>query len=342
MLTPNIRLGLTFDDVLLMPAESAVLPHQVDLSTNLTRNLRLPIPLLSSAMDTVTEAAMAIAMAQEGGIGVIHKNFTPELQAAEVLKVKKHETGIVVDPITIEPGAPLSRVVEVMRAHGINGIPVVEGRKLVGIITSRDVRFEKNLNQPVHQVMTKKLVTAPESVTQEGAIELLHKNRIEKLLVVNEAGELRGLMTIKDVEKRRVYPNAAKDAKQRLLVAAAVGPGSDRDARVDALIKAGVDVIVVDTAHGHSRGVIESVRELKRNFKGTFQLIAGNVATAEATKALIDAGVDASGPARSAPPAWWPAWACRRSPPSTTARARPRAAGCRSSLTAASSTRATW
>ena len=161
MLTPNIRLGLTFDDVLLMPAESAVLPHQVDLSTNLTRSLRLPIPLLSSAMDTVTEAAMAIAMAQEGGIGVIHKNFTPELQAAEVLKVKKHETGIVVDPITIEPGAPLSRVVEVMRAHGINGIPVVEGRKLVGIITSRDVRFEKNLNQPVHQVMTKKLVTAP-------------------------------------------------------------------------------------------------------------------------------------------------------------------------------------
>lgn len=293
MLTPNIRLGLTFDDVLLLPAESSVLPHQVELFTKVTRNLLIPIPLLSSAMDTVTEARMATAMAQEGGLGVIHKNFTPELQAAEVLKVKKHETGIVVDPITIGPDAPLSRVVEVMREHGINGIPVVEGRKLVGIITSRDVRFEKNLNQPVHQVMTKKLITAREGVTQEGAIELLHSNRIEKLLVVNEAGELRGLMTVKDVEKRRVYPNAAKDSKQRLLVAAAVGVGADRDARMDALIKAGVDVIVVDTAHGHSRGVIDSIRDLRKNFKGTYELVAGNVATAEATRALIDAGVDA-------------------------------------------------
>ncbi len=293
MLTPNIRLGLTFDDVLLLPAESSVLPHQVELFTKVSRNLRIPIPLLSSAMDTVTEARMAIAMAQEGGLGVIHKNFTPELQAAEVLKVKKHETGIVVDPITIGPDAPLSRVVEVMREHGINGIPVVEGRKLIGIITSRDVRFEKNLNQPVHQVMTKKLITAREGVTQEGAIELLHSNRIEKLLVVNEAGELRGLMTVKDVEKRRVYPNAAKDSKQRLMVAAAVGVGADRDSRVDALIKAGVDVIVVDTAHGHSRGVIESIRDLRKNFKGNYELIAGNVATGDATRALIDAGVDA-------------------------------------------------
>ncbi len=293
MLTPNIRLGLTFDDVLLLPAESSVLPNQVDLSTRATRNLRLPIPLWSSAMDTVTDARMAIAMAQEGGLGVIHKNFTPEQQAAEVLKVKKHETGIVVDPITIGPDAPLSRVVEVMREHGINGIPVVDGKKLVGIITSRDVRFEKNLNQPVHQVMTKKLVTAPEGVTQEGAIELLAQHRIEKLLVVNAAGELRGLMTVKDVEKRRVYPNAAKDAKQRLLVAAAVGVGADQEARVDALLKAGVDVIVVDTAHGHSRGVIESVRNLRKTFKGPFELVAGNVATAEATRALIGAGVDA-------------------------------------------------
>lgn len=292
MLTPNIRLGLTFDDVLLQPAESSVLPHQVELFTQVTRNLRIPVPLLSSAMDTVTEARMATAMAQEGGIGVIHKNFSPEQQAAEVLKVKKHETGIVVDPITIGPDAPLSRVVEVMREHGINGIPVVEGKKLVGIITSRDVRFEKNLNQPVHQVMTKKLITAREGVTQEGAIELLHSNRIEKLLVVNEAGELRGLMTVKDVEKRRVYPNAAKDSKQRLLVAAAVGVGADRDARVDALIKAGVDVIVVDTAHGHSRGVIDSIRDLRKNFKGSWEMVAGNVATGEATKALIEAGVD--------------------------------------------------
>jgi IMP dehydrogenase len=293
MLTPNIRLGLTFDDVLLLPAESAVLPHQVDLSTRLTRNLRMPIPLLSSAMDTVTEARMAIAMAQEGGIGVIHKNLTPEQQAAEVAKVKKHESGIVVDPITIEPNAPLSKVVELMHDRGIHGIPVVDGKKLVGIITSRDVRFEKNLNQPVAQVMTKKLITAREGVTQEAAIELLHGNRIEKLLVVNEQGELRGLMTIKDVEKRRVYPNAAKDAKQRLVVAAAVGVGADRDARIDALLKAGCDVIVIDTAHGHSRGVVESVRDVRKNFKGTFELVAGNVATADATRALIEAGADA-------------------------------------------------
>ncbi len=293
MLTTNIRLGLTFDDVLLLPALSTVLPHQVALETRVTRNLVLPVPLLSSAMDTVTEALMAIALAQEGGLGVIHKSFTPEQQAAEVLKVKKHETGIVVDPITIEPQAPLSRVVELMREHGINGIPVVDGRKLVGIITSRDVRFEKNLSQPVHQVMTTKLITAREGVTQERAIELLHQNRIEKLLVVNEAGELCGLMTVKDVEKRRVYPNAAKDAKQRLLVGAAVGVGVDRDARVDALLKAGVDVLVVDTAHGHSKGVIDSIRDLRKNFKGPFELIAGNVATGDATRALIDAGVDA-------------------------------------------------
>ena len=293
MLTPNIRLGLTFDDVLLVPAESAVLPHQVELSTKLTRNLRLPIPLLSSAMDTVTEARMAIAMAQEGGIGIIHKNFTPEQQATEVVKVKKHESGIVLDPITIEPGAPLSRCLELMQRHGINGIPVVEGKRLVGIITSRDVRFEKNLDQRVEQVMTKKLITAREGVSQDEAIDLLHKNRIEKLLVVNEQLELKGLMTIKDVEKRRVYPNAAIDSKQRLLAAAAVGVGADREARVEALLKAGVDVIVVDTAHGHSKGVIEAVKDTRRNFRGSFELVAGNVATAEATRALIEAGVDA-------------------------------------------------
>lgn len=292
MLTPNIRLGLTFDDVLLVPAESAVLPHQVELGTKLTRNLRLPIPLLSSAMDTVTEARMAIAMAQEGGIGIIHKNFSPEQQAAEVAKVKKFESGIVLDPITIEPTAPLARCLELMQRHGINGIPVVEGRRLVGIITSRDVRFEKNLDQRVEQVMTKKLITAREGVAQDEAIDLLHKNRIEKLLVVNDQFELKGLMTVKDVEKRRVYPNAAKDSKQRLLAAAAVGVGVDREARVEALIKAGVDVIVVDTAHGHSKGVIEAVRDTRKNFKGSFEVVAGNVATAEATRALIEAGVD--------------------------------------------------
>ncbi len=293
MLTPNIRLGLTFDDVLLVPAESSVLPHLVELSTKLTRNLRLPIPLLSSAMDTVTEARMAIAMAQEGGIGIIHKNFNPEQQAAEVMKVKKHESGIVLDPITIEPSAPLGKCLELMQRHGINGIPVVDGKRLVGIITSRDVRFEKNVSQRVEQVMTKELITAREGVTQDEAIELLHQNRIEKLLIVNDQHELKGLMTIKDVEKRRVYPNAAMDSKQRLLAAAAVGVGADREARVEALIKAGVDVIVVDTAHGHSKGVLEAVRDTRRNFKGSFELIAGNVATAEATRALIEAGVDA-------------------------------------------------
>ncbi len=292
MLPSKIRLGLTFDDVLLVPSESSVLPSHVEVATQVTRVLRLPIPLLSSAMDTVTEARMAIAMAQEGGLGIIHKNFTPEQQAAEVRKVKKHESGMVVDPVTIEPGASISRAIEVMQQHGINGLPVVEGKKLIGILTSRDVRFEKNVGQRVDQVMTKKLITAREGVTQAEATELLHKHRIEKLLVVNELGDLKGLMTVKDVEKRRVYPNAAIDAKQRLLAAAAVGVGPDREARIDALMKAGVDVIVIDTAHGHSRGVIDAIIDTKKNFKGAFELIAGNIATAEATKALIAAGVD--------------------------------------------------
>ncbi len=293
MLTPNLRLGLTFDDVLLVPGESAVLPHQVELSTQVSRNLSLKIPLLSSAMDTVTEGRMAIAMAQEGGLGIIHKNLTPEAQAAEVASVKKHESGIVLDPITLPPTALLSQAVELMEQHHISGIPIVEGKKLLGLVTTRDVRFEKNLSQRVEQVMTRELVTAREGVTQELAIELLHKNRIEKLLIVNEAQELKGLMTIKDVEKRRVYPNAAIDSKQRLLAAAAIGVGADREARLDALLKAGVDVVVVDTAHGHSRGVIEAVKDIRKNVKGKFELIAGNVATADATRALIDAGVDA-------------------------------------------------
>ncbi len=293
MLTQDLRLGLTFDDVLLVPGESAVLPHQVDVSSRLTRNIRLPVPLLSSAMDTVTEARMAIAMAQEGGIGVIHKNMPPEAHGLEVQKVKKFESGIVFDPVTIEPSAPVARVVELMRQHGISGIPVVDGKKAVGIITSRDVRHEKNLGQRVDQVMTRRLVTAKEGVTQEAALDLLHKNRIEKLLIVNDAQELKGLVTIKDIEKRQIYPNAAKDSKQRLLVAAAVGVGPDREARVDALARAGVDVIVIDTAHGHSRGVLEAVRDTRKNWAGRFELVAGNVATAEATRALVDAGVDA-------------------------------------------------
>ncbi len=292
MLTPDVRLALTFDDVLLVPAESAVVPKDAELSTRLTRNLRLNIPLLSAAMDTVTESRTAIAMAQEGGIGIIHKNMTPEQQALEVLKVKKFESGMVVDPITVEPDMPLARVIELMRQHGISGMPVTKGRQLVGIITGRDVRFERNLSQKVEQVMTRELVTGRENITQDEATRLLHEHRIEKLLIVNEAFELKGLITIKDIEKRRMHPNSAKDAKGRLLCGAAVGVSADREARIDALIKAGVDVIVIDTAHGHSCAVVEGVRDTKKNFRG-FELIAGNVATAEATRALIEAGVDA-------------------------------------------------
>jgi IMP dehydrogenase len=292
MLTSDVRLALTFDDVLLVPAESAVLPRDADLSTRLTRNLRLNIPLLSAAMDTVTEARTAIAMAQEGGIGVMHKNMTPEQQALEVLKVKKFESGMVVDPITVEPQAPLARAIELMRQNNISGIPVVQGKRLVTMPTSRDVRFVTDLGQKVEAVMTRKLVTGHEGISQIDAQHLLHEHRIEKLLIVDEQFELRGLITIKDIEKRRTRPNAAKDAKGRLLCAAAVGASADREARVDALVKAGVDVIVIDTAHGHSKGVIEAVRDTRKNFRG-FELIAGNVATAAATRALIEAGVDA-------------------------------------------------
>ncbi|MGQ0508750.1 MAG: IMP dehydrogenase [Myxococcaceae bacterium] len=292
MLDPTLRLGLTFDDVLLQPAESDVLPRQVELSTRLTRNLKLKIPLLSSAMDTVTEARTAIAMAQEGGVGVIHKNMSVAQQALEVQKVKKYESGMVVDPLTIDPSAPLHQAIELMRKHDISGIPVTRGGKLLGIVTSRDVRFEKNINQKVEDVMTKKLVTAREGISQEDAIELLHKNRLEKLLVVDDAQQLKGLITIKDIEKTKAHPNAAKDRKGRLLCAAAIGVSADREERIDALIKAGVDVIVIDTAHGHSKGVLDGVRDTRKNFSG-FDLIAGNVATAEGTRALIQAGVDA-------------------------------------------------
>jgi IMP dehydrogenase len=292
MLNPDSRLALTFDDVLLVPAESDVLPRQVDLSTRLTREVRLRIPLLSAAMDTVTEARTAIAMAQEGGVGVVHKNMTPERQAREVAKVKKYESGMVLDPVTIEPSAPLQRAFELMRQHGISGIPVTKGSKLVGIVTSRDVRFERNLQQRVEDVMTRKLVTAQEGISQTEAIELLHKNRIEKLLVVNSQFELRGLITIKDIEKTRAHPDAAKDSKGRLLCAAAVGVSPDGEERIDALLKAGCDVIVIDTAHGHSRGVVDAVRDTKRRFPAV-QLIAGNVATAEGARSLVEAGADA-------------------------------------------------
>ncbi|MBI3182299.1 MAG: IMP dehydrogenase [Myxococcales bacterium] len=293
MLNRDLRLALTFDDVLLLPAESQVLPGQVELSTRLTRNLALKIPLLSAAMDTVTEAGTAIAMAQAGGIGVVHKNMPADRQALEVAKVKKYESGMVLDPVTIAPEEPLSAAIELMRQNSISGIPVVKGRRLVGIITTRDVRFERNLGLKVEEVMTKKLVTAKEGVTQDQAIELLHEKRIEKLLVVDDDFELKGLITIKDIEKRRAHPNAAKDSKERLMCAAAVGVGPDREHRVDALCRAGVDVIVIDTAHGHSKGVIEAVRDTRRNWPKGFELVAGNVATAEGTRSLIQAGVDA-------------------------------------------------
>ena len=292
MLSPNMRLALTFDDVLLQPAESEILPRQVDLATRFTRNIRLRIPLVSAAMDTVTEARTAIAMAHEGGIGVIHKNMTPERQALEVSKVKKYESGMVLDPVTIDPSAPVQRALELMRQNGISGIPVTQSKRLLGIITSRDVRFERNLGQRVDQIMTRKLITAREGISQSEAIELLHKNRIEKLLVVNEEFELKGLITIKDIEKNRAHPDAAKDSKGRLLCAAAVGVGPDREQRIEVLLRGGVDVIVIDTAHGHSRAVLEAVRDTRRNFSGV-DLVAGNVATAEGTAALIKAGADA-------------------------------------------------
>jgi IMP dehydrogenase len=288
----DLREALTFDDVMLVPGESDVLPKSVITVTRLTRNIQLNVPIVSSAMDTVTEAKMAIAMAAVGGLGFIHKNMPIDAQAAEVVRVKKYESAVVGDPVTIEPEAPLAAAVALMREHGISGIPVTRRGKLVGILTNRDLRFEKNLDQRVEQVMTKELVTAREGVNIETAKELLHRHRIEKLPVVNEAFELRGLITIKDIEKIQKHPDAAKDRLGRLLCGAAVGVGDDREARVAALLKAGVDVIAIDTAHGHSRGVIDAVRATRADFKHV-EIVAGNVATAEAAEALCRAGVDA-------------------------------------------------
>jgi len=288
----NIQEALTFDDVLLVPAESHVLPRDVDTSTQLTRGLRLAIPLLSAAMDTVTESRTAIAIAQQGGIGIIHKNLSIEAQALEVTKVKKFESGMVVDPVTIEPEAPLRLAVELMRRHDISGIPVTRNGYAVGILTNRDLRFERNLDQPVEKVMTRKLVTAREGISQDEAKALLHEHRIEKLLIVDEENRLKGLITIKDIEKTQRHPNASKDTLGRLLAGAAVGPGGEREERVAALVKAGVDVVVVDTAHGHHVDVVEAVRALKRRFP-ELQIVAGNIATGDAARALVDAGADA-------------------------------------------------
>jgi IMP dehydrogenase len=293
LLEGSLREALTFDDVLLVPAESEVIPKDVDVRSHLTASISLAIPILSSAMDTVTEAPTAICMAREGGLGVIHKNMTIDEQVLEVTKVKKAETGVVIDPVTIDPDQKLFAALELMRRYDISGLPVVghDGRP-VGILTNRDVRFERNLDQPVRDVMTTNLITAPEGMSLEGSKELLHKNRIEKLLVIDGAGKLRGLITIKDIEKAQQHPYAAKDELGRLRVGAAVGPSADMHARVAGLLHAGCDVICVDTAHGHSKAVLEAVADLRKTFPKA-QLIAGNVATAEGALALAKAGADA-------------------------------------------------
>jgi IMP dehydrogenase len=288
----EIRLALTFDDVSLAPAESDVLPTQVELRTHITRQIPLQIPLSSAAMDTVTEAATAIGMAREGGIGVLHKNLTIEEQATEVVKVKKAESGMVVDPVTVHPEQKLAEALAMMRRYNISGLPVVADERPVGILTNRDVRFERNLEQRVRDVMTEELITAPEGITLEQSKELLHKNRIEKLIVVDGTGRLKGLITIKDIEKAQAHPSAVKDDLGRLRVAAAVGVGPDREARVEALLGAGCDLIVVDTAHGHSRGVLDAVSAIRRSFPRA-QIVAGNVATFEGCDALARAGADA-------------------------------------------------
>ncbi|HEY5675028.1 MAG TPA: IMP dehydrogenase [Malonomonas sp.] len=289
----DIPIGLTFDDVLLIPAHSQVLPKEVDLSTQLTATIKLNIPLLSAAMDTVTESRAAICMAREGGLGIIHKNMSPTEQATEVDQVKKSESGMIVDPITMDPDQKIYEALAVMKKYRISGVPVTKNGKLVGIMTNRDLRFETKLDQPISNVMTKdKLVTVPPGTTLEEAKYHLHAHRIEKLLVVDDNFALKGLITIKDIEKVRKYPSACKDSLGRLRVGAAVGVGADLDERAAALVAAGVDLLVVDTAHGHSQGVIDTIAQLRKQYPA-LQLMAGNIATAAAAKALIDIGVDA-------------------------------------------------
>jgi IMP dehydrogenase len=288
-----IQKALTFDDVLLVPAYSAILPKDTSLQTRLTRNISLSIPLISAAMDTVTESRLAIAIAQEGGIGIIHKNLTAKEQAREVAKVKRFEAGVVRDPITIPPTMKIRDVIALSQQHGISGFPVVEGKQVVGIITNRDLRFEEELDAEVRQKMTprEKLVYVKEGADPAEAKRLMNKHRLERVLVVNEAFELRGLITVKDIFKSTEHPNAAKDDQGKLRVGAAVGVGPDSDERVELLVAAGVDVVVVDTAHGHSQGVLDRVQWVKRRFPQV-EVIGGNIATAEAAQALRDAGAD--------------------------------------------------
>ncbi|HSY05089.1 MAG TPA: IMP dehydrogenase [Steroidobacteraceae bacterium] len=286
--------ALTFDDVLLVPAYSEILPREVDLATHVTRRIRLNVPLMSAAMDTVTEARLAITIAQEGGIGIIHKSMTIEAQAREVGRVKKFESGVIKDPITVSPNMSIREVLDLTRGRGISGVPVVVGRKAVGIVTHRDLRFEERLEAPVSSVMTpqERLVTVREDAPKEEVLALLHKHRIEKLLVVNGAHELVGMITVKDFQKAKEFPRACKDDGGRLRVGAAVGTTPDTLDRVAALREAGVDLVVVDTAHGHSKGVVETVKRIKARWSDS-QVIAGNIATAEAARVLVDAGADA-------------------------------------------------
>ncbi len=289
-----VRKALTFDDVLLVPAHSLVVPRDVSLATRLTRTITLNVPLLSAAMDTVTESRLAIAIAQEGGLGIIHKNMPPARQAAEVAKVKRFESGVVKDPITIPPSMSVRQVLALTQQHRISGLPVVSGRQVVGIVTNRDLRFEINLDQPVSNIMTPadRLVTVPEGTELETAKELMHRHRLERVLVLNAERELRGLITVKDILKATEHPSASKDEHGRLRAGAAVGTGGDTEERVEALVGAGVDVIVVDTSHGHSQGVLDRVQWIKKRYSKV-QVIGGNIATAAGAKALADHGADA-------------------------------------------------
>jgi IMP dehydrogenase len=286
--------ALTFDDVLLVPAFSEVLPRDTVLSTRLSRNIALNLPLVSAAMDTVTEARLAIAIAQEGGIGIVHKNLTPRQQAAEVARVKRYESGLLRDPITVTPDQTVRQVIELQRQHGFSGFPVLEGKTVVGIVTNRDLRFESRLDAPVRDVMTprERLISVKEGASPEEGKALMHKHRLERVLVLSDNGELRGLMTVKDITKQTDFPNAARDSQGKLRVGAAVGVGEGTEERVELLVKAGVDALVVDTAHGHSAGVIERVRWVKRHYPQV-DVIGGNIATGEAALALAEAGADA-------------------------------------------------
>lgn len=286
--------ALTFDDVLLLPAYSNVLPRDVQLSSYLTREIRVHIPLVSAAMDTVTEARLAITLAEQGGVGIVHKNMNVDQQADHVRRVKKFESGVIKEPITVTPDTSIQDVLQITRAHSISGVPVVDGEELVGIVTSRDLRFESRMDAPVNVAMTGKdrLVTVREGASRDEIQSLLHQHRIEKVLVVNDAFQLRGLITVKDIQKAKDYPNACKDEHGRLRVGAAVGTGGDTEERVEALYRAGVDVVVVDTAHGHSQGVLERVRWIKQHYP-VLQVVGGNIATGEAALALVEAGADA-------------------------------------------------